>query len=624
MQRENSQSLKRRRARQDERGVALITTLLLLMLLTGLTLAMAWSSRSDMLINGYYRNFRGSFYAADSGVNIMRQALTPLFQVGGAAYPAGFTVGTNPLPSPATETLVMNTINATYGTGTINSNGTAANSWPGKYTANLQFALQSCSTDLSTTCTPFPAKAKTATYTYGYTITATGMSKGTEKTVLTDSGRFSLTAIIPTPSALTFAGYGMFINTNVLCDGSTLVPGTITGPVFTNGSWNFGTGNYTFTDPLGQAGPTVGTSNGCPGGAKALPANVNAQQGFAPGQKPVTLPQNSFNQEQAVLDGKGVAPDGSSVPPPSQTALSNALRDINNVPYKATGTPSPGVFLPYTTDKNGKNPTFTGGGIMVQGDASVVLSPAASGKGQIYTITTSGGATTTITIDPVSNTTVMSSGGTNLTISGVPQQFDPTTGASDGYDTMLYVNGNITKLSGPGQGKPAINDGTALTITAADNVTITGDILYKSEPVTGTPSTPSPNGTPIDSLIASNDTGQALGIFTATGDIQMANTQANGNLQIDASMATLSQNGTGGLTNVGNAINTLTIVGGRIQNNIKNINTTQRNVLFDKRFANGFAPPWFPSTGILPGQNVANLNTPVITRLQWLNQNNYF
>ncbi len=74
MQRENSQSLKRRRARQNERGVALITTLLLLMLLTGLTLAMAWSSRSDMLINGYYRNFRGSFYAADSGINIMRQA----------------------------------------------------------------------------------------------------------------------------------------------------------------------------------------------------------------------------------------------------------------------------------------------------------------------------------------------------------------------------------------------------------------------------------------------------------------------------------------------------------------------------------------------------------------------
>ena len=26
---------------------------------------------SDTMINGYYRNYRGSFYAADSGVNVV-------------------------------------------------------------------------------------------------------------------------------------------------------------------------------------------------------------------------------------------------------------------------------------------------------------------------------------------------------------------------------------------------------------------------------------------------------------------------------------------------------------------------------------------------------------------------
>ena len=71
-----------RRAKKDERGVALITTLLLLMLLTGLTLTMAWSARSDMLINGYYRNFRGAFYAADSGLNVVRQAAINQFTPG--------------------------------------------------------------------------------------------------------------------------------------------------------------------------------------------------------------------------------------------------------------------------------------------------------------------------------------------------------------------------------------------------------------------------------------------------------------------------------------------------------------------------------------------------------------
>jgi Tfp pilus assembly protein PilX len=636
MQRENSQSLKRRVARQDERGVALITTLLLLMLLTGLTLAMAWSSRSDMLINGYYRNFRGSFYAADSGINIMRQALVPAFEPGGAVYPTSISVGANPLDPKTVLPNIKAALEGAYGTGKVTGNGTgnAANSWPGSYKATIDLVQLSCLTDKLINCaTTFPSTASGATYIYSYTITSTGSSQGTEKTVLVDSGRLTVQAIIPTPAALTFAGYGMFIDQNTLCDGSTLVPGTITGPVFTNGSWNFGTGNYTFTDSVGQAGADVGTSSACPTGATKLPGNVTAQQGFQTKQPAVTLPKNSFNQEQAVLDGKGVAPDGSSVPQPSQSNLSNALRDINNKPYAATGTPNPGVYLPYKTDASGKNPTFTGGGIMVSGDASVVLSPGA-GSSQVYTITSSGGGTTTITITPPplgsgsAGTTVVSSGGTNLTITGVPQQFDPTTGASMGPDTMLYVDGNITKLSGPGQGKPAINDGTALTITAADNVTITGDILYKTEPVTGTPgaSLPPgmPPGTPIDSLIPNSDTGQALGIFTAKGDIQMANSQSNGNLEIDASLATLSAGGTGGLINTGNAINTLTIVGGRIQNDIKNIGATQRDVLFDKRFANGFAPPWFPSTGVLPGSTTAKLKIPVLTRTGWVNQNNYF
>ena len=627
MQRENSQSLKRRRARPNERGVALITTLLLLMLLTGLTLAMAWSSRSDMLINGYYRNFRGSFYAADSGINIMRQALTPAFEPGGAVFPTSISVGSNPLDPKAVSTTIKAALEGAYGTGKVTGSGTgsAAKSWPGSYIATIDLVQLSCLTDTGINCaTTFPSTAKGATYIYGYTIRSTGSSLGTEKTVLVDSGRLTVQAIIPTPAALTFAGYGMFVDANPLCSGSTLVPGTLTGPVFTNGSWNFGTGNYTFTDSVGQANANIGTSSSCPTGATKIPGNVTAQQGFQTKQPPVTLPKNSFNQEQAVIDGKGVAPDGSSVPQPSQNALSNALRDINNKPYAPQGkTVNPGVYLPYTTDASGKNPTFTGGGIMVAGDASVILSPGA-GKSQVYTITSSSGGTTTVTIDPVSNTTVMSSGGTNLTISGVPQQFDPTTGSSMGPDTMLYVDGNITKLSGPGQGKAAINDGTALTITATDNVTITGDILYKSEPVTGTPGSTAPPGTPIDSLIPGADTGQALGIFTATGDIQMANSQSNGNLEIDASLATLSAGGSGGLTNTGNAINTLTIVGGRIQNNIKNINATQRDVLFDKRFANGFAPPWFPSTGVLPGSTTAKLKVPVLTHTGWVNQNNYF
>ena len=59
--------------RPAERGIALVTTLLLLMLFIAVTLAMFIAAQSDTLITGFYRTFRSSYYAADSGANIARQ-----------------------------------------------------------------------------------------------------------------------------------------------------------------------------------------------------------------------------------------------------------------------------------------------------------------------------------------------------------------------------------------------------------------------------------------------------------------------------------------------------------------------------------------------------------------------
>jgi hypothetical protein len=153
-------------------------------------------------------------------------------------------------------------------------------------------------------------------------------------------------------------------------------------------------------------------------------------------------------------------------------------------------------------------------------------------------------------------------------------------------------------------------------------VTITGDILYNKEPVTTTQN--QIPGAPADTLIPGNDNGQVLGIFTGTGDIQLKNGQVNGNLEIDGSLATISNNGSGGLVNIGNQINTLAIVGGRIQNQIKNINAITRNVFFDRRFAqNNFAPPWYPSTSIqVSGSNSAAMTT-TIQRTKWFNRTTY-
>lgn len=58
-----------------EQGVALVITLLLLSLVTVLSLGMVIAFSSQTLIGGYYRNYRGAFYAADSGLNIARQQM---------------------------------------------------------------------------------------------------------------------------------------------------------------------------------------------------------------------------------------------------------------------------------------------------------------------------------------------------------------------------------------------------------------------------------------------------------------------------------------------------------------------------------------------------------------------
>jgi Tfp pilus assembly protein PilX len=613
------------RRNQQERGVALVTTLLLLLLMTGMTVAMMLSVNSDMLINGYYRNFRGSFYAADSGLNIARQSILNQLQ---AAVPTTFSVSTQPIPA-GTEASVKSYIATTYGASfqKITGTGQASSAWPERFKidpSTISVALTSCvPLGGGGTCAAPTGAVTGYQYIYSYTLTAIGQSSGTENTTLVDNGSLIINASLAAASGTTksFAAWGMFIDKSSICDGTTLVPGTISGPVFTNGAWNFGTnGKYIFTDAVGSSNSKAGYqfSSGCQqvAGASAKSGSTTIaptfQSTFNLGQDSIALPTNDYNQKRAVLDGKGQ--NSGAV---TNSDLNAGLRDAKGISYPSGGTTT-GVFLPYTV--SGGTNTFSGGGIYVQGDAKVTLTAVGS-QIQQYTIV-QGSTTSTISVNNSTNTTVFTSGGNSVTISGVPQQIDAT-GMSSSNATMLYVNGNITDLRGPGQGQAAVQDATAMTITAANNVTITGDILYKTRPVTLTQN--ELPGMPADTLIPGADSGQALGIFTASGDINLKNGQSNGNLEIDASLATISQGGTGGLTNTGSQINTLTIVGGRIQNNIKNIGSTTRNVFFDRRFGqNGFSPPWFPSTTVtVSGLQSATL-TSTFQRVTWQNQSSYF
>jgi hypothetical protein len=177
---------------------------------------------------------------------------------------------------------------------------------------------------------------------------------------------------------------------------------------------------------------------------------------------------------------------------------------------------------------------------------------------------------------------------------------------------MLYVDGTVTGLRGTSEAASAINDGVEVTITAAGDVDITGNLLYKSKPVKADSS---------DALISGNDHNQVLGIFTDGGNIVLSTPYSDKILEVDASVAALGPTGS---WSTSNHIDTLNIMGGRITSNISGIDVTTRNVFFDRRFttrSDGFAPPWFPSTVITTTGTISPI-TPLVVqkqqRLSWV------
>jgi Tfp pilus assembly protein PilX len=686
--------------RQGERGVALVITLLLLVLMIALTLAMVIATSSDTLINHYYRNFRSSFYAADSGLNIARQTMANqlLTALAGSSVSLSATPPSLPL-AVGTENTVQTAISNAYGGGytSINS-GQASSSWPGKFEITsvcLQSAcgvasVPTCQVEMSTgsnpsnaavlsgpcstivlptfsagappTCAQGAANCGSITainYLYPYTMTAVGQSMANEQVTLQDSGYLSVNVTVGSAGQqLSFAAFGTFLDhyPGYPNCGDPFAGGTLTGKIYTNDGWTWGLGqNYTFAGQVGSVSPNFFWNYGNTGSCDSN-ANLSDKQGgnsitptwdVQPPQLGITkvpLPPNDYNQKEAVVDGKGNSwstTNSSGVTTSISTSqqdtdMSQSLLTVNGTytPYPSTGTTTPGVYLAYTsTTKNGVTTnTMTGGGIYVEGEAnSVVLStanPTINGtvhSQQLYTIT-QGNTTTTVTVDLTSNTTTTSQAvtttsgpwwnqtstttTTNTTISGVPENLG---GASPSPATMLYVDGNIDSLSGPSSG-PAIQNASAVTITSADNITITGNITYTTEPVTLNSS---------DTLVPSGNTGQVLGIFTANpnGVIGFSVPNSGQNLEVDASMAAISSGGSGSVYNVGNAIGTVTWVGGRIANTTNNCNCNQRNIYFDQRFAQGFAPPWFPATTITAtGPSSGTVSTVTIQRTQWVDQ----
>jgi Tfp pilus assembly protein PilX len=695
-----------RNQRRKQRGIALITALLLLLIVTGMSVAMVMAFNSDMIVNGYYGNFRATFYSADAGMTVARQLMIQDLQ-NAVSSTYNFSSGSAPIPG-GYESTVLSDLGNKFGSGTtVNTSvtrpekffintGTASTTLAAYSTGSMpQFptgttvglALEECDTTSTSgtttqnvvstsggvaTCSA-SASATDYKYIYYYFLTGVGQSASPAQATLTDQGSLIIDVNAQTTTNPKFSAWGTFIANMKLCD-AELVGGTITGPQFTDGGWTFGSDQtYTFTDSVGQtqqnAGFYYGSSQNC------YQANQNSYTNnhvtiqptfegpFNRGQNSISMPTNSYNQLQAIYDVSDANAAAQSQTDQNvtvyQSNLNGVVSNAAGAAYSCSGSScsttavnslassGSGVYLPYTPSGSGSNLTGTfsnnGGGIFIQGDVDSITLAANGTSGETYTIT-QGTTTTTITVSPAScgssggcttsgTTTVQSCTGstcTTRTISGTPTD-QAGANITGNYATLLYVNGKIKSLSG------VVNNYTPLNITAYSDITVTGNITYTSEPVYT-------SGSNLGNLQTSNNYGQTLGLFTNNGSVILApggGTYNNPpNLEIDASLITSntsyanntcnSQNYCAGEINIQNNINTLTIVGGRIQNQSELLSESQlgtRNVIFDRRYASqNFAPPFFPGTTFTvtcSTSGCANI-TPTIQRVQWTSKYSYY
>ncbi|MDP2653796.1 MAG: DUF4900 domain-containing protein [Candidatus Omnitrophota bacterium] len=240
-----------------------------------------------------------------------------------------------------------------------------------------------------------------------------------------------------------------------------------------------------------------------------------------------------------------------------------------------------GIHVP----NNGSNLT---GGIYVQGDSTVQMGVDA-GDNAIYTIT-QGATTQKITVDiPTNQTTVETVGGGTQTYAGLPNGVDE-------LGTIIYVNGYVNSLKG------TVQKDTEVTVSAENDVVITDNILYSDyTPASGTP------GAPGYIPPSAEDKKNLFGVVAWGGDIRVA-TSAPDNVNIHGIM--MARNGEFQVDDyddqgVGSR-GTATLLGGAITQfygafGLFNGSTGQsvsgygRNFLYDQRTMMGKAPPYFPS-----------------------------
>jgi hypothetical protein len=459
-----------------EKGIALVSVLLIMSLMLMLGMAVIFTSMSDQSITANFKNVTSGFYAAEAGVNGLHRLIRS----------EKFVISS--LPDPPIVTVGEPSLNANDFTAAAERLLTTKESFPNESAYRTKVKIKEIRIPYSANDTNpahstfkvsylsplYPRAGQIEPYSVTYEVESVGegISGLNGLVTLVEEGvvNFKLIAKaegggIRVGSFSEFALYmdkfnpynpeGPFIYQG-------LGPGDrFAGRVHTNerlGFWSTASGQDapTFHGYVTQAykeasyyrhgggmpPPPVDANSAVVDGVLVAPKFL---AGFDRGVEPIPPPPNAFDQARAVLDGGTTLSAGA----PTDAELRVNLRAANEMskplaesktPDSTTPTLANGVYIP--TDGE----TFVGSGIYVMGTADQVQLTADTGGNRQTIKVTQGGKTTTVTIDIDANTTTIDSGtGVTRTLRGIP--LDHSLAKTNSRSAAsIYVYGDINSL----------------------------------------------------------------------------------------------------------------------------------------------------------------------------------
>ena len=193
------------------------------------------------------------------------------------------------------------------------------------------------------------------------------------------------------------------------------------------------------------------------------------------------------------------------------------------------------------------------------------------------------------------------------------------------FNGMIYVNGSVDRLTGPPRtpadsadgddAPPALASFARINVTANANVRLTGDLTYEDPPCSGSP-TREGDGSVTRAECENLDALNVLGVFTPNGDVLIghANQDQTKNAPSNLTVHGVLMSSSGAVTvenfreddNVDRG--SMRLLGGMIENFYGGFGTFNsatgamgtgyaRQFTYDRRMADGLAPPFFPTIG---------------------------